>query len=61
MEHVLLSYFPINLPDNFKYTYSHAECLLVKTVHGQSFQPDKNDQDILLQDIERYAREKVPN
>lgn len=57
MEHVLLSYFPINLPDNFKHTYSHAGCLLVKTVHGQSFQTIKNDRGILSQDIECYARE----
>lgn len=57
MEQVLVSYFPINLPDNFKHMYSHAECLLVKTVYGQSFQPDKNEQDSLLQDIEHYARE----
>lgn len=49
MEHVLLSYwFPINLPHNIKHTYSHAKSLLVKTLHGQSFQSDRNDQGILL-------------
>lgn len=58
IEHVLLSYkFPINLPHDIKHMYALTKSLLIKTLHGQSFQSDRNDSGILFEDIRSFVKE----